>query len=523
MKHGHDASGEVLGALRGGWAATGAGLALALVAAAALGAGCDALTGGGGGGSEGTDTLAPDSGVDTSVADSAGAADASAGDSGVGDTAPVGCTPGCKPWQTCVGSACKAKSCTDEAACNTGAGPDDPQHWCVKGVCRAWQCEDDADCGEGNKCNDKTFRCYKAQTGCAFDAQCVDDKVCTDDTCDKDTGACKHTPVTGCCETAADCDDGVACTVDSCTKAKCAFTAKQGCCTSDGECADSSACTVDTCKDGACVFTKKPNCCEADGACDDGVDATTDACVKGACVHKLAGMPTTCSSDAACVGTACAKGTCVSGTCSWAQVAGKSCCTTDAACASDTACKVDACVGFVCETSAAKGSGTHLWARFDTATTPGWTVQKGNSVAWFHTSDLLSFAGPRGLRYGVPGKKSWSGGFPNKGTATGPALKVPAQGKLTFQVFFDGEPSAGVHQFGARVVDAAGKATEVWTKNADLKGNTAGKWVTATADLAKWSGQTVKVQLWFDVAVSFPKEAGFGLVIDELRVSGSCP
>ena len=105
---------------------------------------------------------------------------------------------------------------------------------------------------------------------------------------------------------------------------------------------------------------------------------------------------------------------------------------------------------------------------------------------------------------------------------TGPIFTVPNQAKLTFYVYFDGEPGAGVHLFGLKVVEDA-KTTSVWTKNDDLKGNTGGAWKVASVDLGKFSGKKVRLQWWFDVAVQFPKEDGHGLAIDEMRVVGACP
>lgn len=447
------------------------------------------------------------------------------------DAGPTTCEPSCKPWQACdlatpSGPKCVKKTCKTSAECNAKGGPaaGDPEHWCLQGGCVAWECAKDTDCGSGEKCNSKTYRCYAATTGCAYDAQCVDDKVCTDDTCDKDSGKCSHKPVKGCCESNKDCDDGVSCTDDLCKKGSCQFVSKQGCCTSDAQCADSSPCTTDTCKGGACVFTPLKNCCQGSGGCDDGIDATDDSCTKNLCVHKLAGMPTTCKGDADCAGTVCAKGACVGGACSWSQTPGSAaCCEKDAQCATDKTCMADTCTGFVCKSSPVKGTGTHVWHRFEETQLKGWKLTKNNSVAWFHTSDLLSYGGKRGLRYGVPGKKTWSGGFPNKGSVRSDSVTVAkTAATLRFQVFFDGEPGAGVHQFGARIVDAAGKTTDVWTKNKNLKGNSAGKWIQADISLAQWAGKTVKIELWFDVAVKFPKEDGYGLIIDELRVLGAC-
>ncbi|MCO4763660.1 MAG: hypothetical protein KC502_19265 [Myxococcales bacterium] len=464
--------------------------------------------------------------ITDSADDQSAVPDATEVDDG-GDVAPVGCDPTCNPWQVCADGVCGTKDCVDHPGCNAVGGPTAayPEHWCVKGKCAAWQCADDSDCAGDDKCNLNTYRCYTPQTGCAYDAQCIDDKVCTDDTCDKATGACKHKVVKGCCADDKSCDDGVKCTVDKCTKGTCSHQSAKGCCQSDAECADSSACTTDTCKAGSCFFAKKPGCCTGSGSCDDGLDATVDACKSNLCVHTLASGPGSCKTNADCQGNACAKGACVAGQCSWTQTSGGStCCVSDGQCASDTACVVDACLLLQCKATPVAGTGTHAWHHFDDASLTGWTVSKGNGAAWFHGSDLLTYAGKRALRYGVPGSKTWSGGFPNKGTATSAAFKVPkSDASLQFQVFFDGEPGAGVHQFGVRVADAKGQTTEVWTKNLNLKGNTAGKWVQGVAKLGSWAGQTIKIQVWFDVAVNFPKETGFGFVLDEMRLFGGCP
>ena len=64
---------------------------------------------------------------------------------------------------------------------------------------------------------------------CADAADCDDGKACTTDTCD--AGACQHAAVPGCqsCSTAADCNDGNPCTDDSCSSGVCAYSAVPNC------------------------------------------------------------------------------------------------------------------------------------------------------------------------------------------------------------------------------------------------------------------------------------------------------
>lgn len=98
----------------------------------------------------------------------------------------------------------------------------------------------------------------------------------------------------GACEADRDCDDGVACTLDSCTDGECERRAEDslcddsnpctvGSCDADDGCsfeglADGSDCrnsanTPGTCQDGDCQVE-----CEEDADCDDGVECTVDSC-----------------------------------------------------------------------------------------------------------------------------------------------------------------------------------------------------------------------------------------------------
>src|SRR5206468_8102373 len=96
---------------------------------------------------------------------------------------------------------------------------------------------------------------------------CPADTQCTDNFCDPaksngvQLGVCSST------DTSGRCDDGVACTTDTCD-------AVNGCQHSpnNGACDDGVACTTDTCTAQGCQHS--PN----NGARDDGVPCTTDTC-----------------------------------------------------------------------------------------------------------------------------------------------------------------------------------------------------------------------------------------------------
>ncbi len=176
------------------------------------------------------------------------------------------------------------------------------------------------------------------------------------------------------CTTSTDCDDGVACTIDSCSKGRCANTPNDGSCEDLGPC-KASTCTSTgcesenvqngtTCTDpvsgntGMCVAGACSTSCVADAQCDDGIDCTVDtcdtdtgvcnaptfddsvcddgmsctvdACAATGCTNALAPDDTACTIAGGAAGT-CNAGVCVTG------------CTGDAECDDGIDCTVDAC------------------------------------------------------------------------------------------------------------------------------------------------------------------------------------
>jgi hypothetical protein len=107
---------------------------------------------------------------------------------------------------------------------------------CVNGECTTVP----VNCDDGNACTTDT--CDVAQGGCVHtDVNCDDGDACTTDSCDPATG-CVHTPIS--------CDDGNACTEDSCDPAV-------GCVHTPIKCDDGDPCTEDRCDPASgCVFTQ---------------------------------------------------------------------------------------------------------------------------------------------------------------------------------------------------------------------------------------------------------------------------
>ncbi len=132
-----------------------------------------------------------------------------------------------------------------------------------------------------------------AATGsaCTTAADCDDGNACTTDSCD--AGACTYATIADCvpCTTAADCDDRNPCTTDTCSaNGVCEHVAQEGCipCATAADCDDRNPCTTDACgAAGSCQISAIPGCqrCDTAADCDDGNPCTTDGCTGGVCGH----------------------------------------------------------------------------------------------------------------------------------------------------------------------------------------------------------------------------------------------
>lgn len=159
------------------------------------------------------------------------------------------------------------------------------------------------------------YQCESAPTACT--GGCDDGDACTTDTCQ--SGQCAHltascgdgtvcSPLSGECIPApcrgtADCDDGNLCTTESCEFGVCRFR--------DTQCEVGSVCNA---ADGQCVVVEHPDCPEG---CDDSNPATLDYCEAGICQHTqpvscgagTALNPETGECESAVVDPACQEGT----------------------------------------------------------------------------------------------------------------------------------------------------------------------------------------------------------------------
>ncbi len=275
----------------------------------------------------------------------------------------VGCRPGesvdCDDGLDCTDDGCNALDgscyhlpvhtrCSDGDACN-GGETCDVTRGCVAGTpvdcgdgvaCTADSCDRvtggcshtpvDADCNDGVFCNGDEV-CHLTR-GCVAGTPptCSDGVACTDDACNPATGTCVNTPVDARCDdgqlcngaerclgmagcqpgTAPTCDDGLACTVDTCDPAaaggagRCVNTPPDA----DGDTYAPISCLGTDCNDSDSAI--RPGAAERCNAIDDDCDTSTDetfACIRGSTGACTVG---TCSGSRIC-SSSCVWGTCV--------------------------------------------------------------------------------------------------------------------------------------------------------------------------------------------------------------------
>ncbi len=152
----------------------------------------------------------------------------------------------------------------------TGEAPADPVEEDGPRDTLGMVCATDADCDNGVYC-DGTERCPYGFCQPGARVLCDDGAACTLDSCNEDTDGCDHAV------DASACDDANPCTVDGCD------TAANACTHEETACDDANECTLDTCdtSTGDCNHAATPS------ACDDSNGCTADSCDETTCVHLL--------------------------------------------------------------------------------------------------------------------------------------------------------------------------------------------------------------------------------------------
>jgi hypothetical protein len=209
----------------------------------------------------------------------------------VNNTIPCDDGSSCTTGDRCASGLCIGTplNCDDGKACTTDSC--NPATGCVR-------TNNTLPCNDGLYCNG-TDTCSTGTCGVHAGNPCASGAVCAR-TCNETTHSCVFDP------NGTPCDDGNPITSnDACSNGVCVGS---GGCVANADCDDGNACTTDTCNltTHACTNTNNTNTCS-----DDGNLCTSDVCSAGACTHPLKGNGTACDDGNACTQTA----TCQSGTC----------------------------------------------------------------------------------------------------------------------------------------------------------------------------------------------------------------
>ena len=195
------------------------------------------------------------------------------------------CTPG-TPLSCDDGVACTEDSCSPGTGCvvATDDGNCDDGNPCTSGACAPTGCTqanapDTTTCmlgGNSGQC--QTGSCV---IGCAGDGDCDDGVACTADSCDLSTGSCRNVTAD------AACDDGIGCTTDTCTASGCQNAPAAA------ACSDGNSCTTNMCTATGCTATNV-----ADGVpCTDG-SSDAGLCSSGTCSVECTGAADCADGDA---------------------------------------------------------------------------------------------------------------------------------------------------------------------------------------------------------------------------------
>ena len=302
-------------------------------------------------------------------------------------------------------------------------------------------------CDDGDACTTDT--CLGA-AGCDFTPlACDDGDLCTTDGCD---------PATGCTHPVLSCDDEDPCTDDSsCDPATgCVNAAIDGCCIDAGGCDDEDACTVDGCDTElhTCSHTPVQDalCCNVADDCD----------------HP----------DPLCTSVSCLDSQCVVG---W--VGGAGCCVSDP-------------YGF----SFDLGPEGFTWQNIPAFA--GWGWSDAQTAMHFGDADAGNYDfGP-----------AWASLFSPPLT-----LQPDVTSVLSFAAWLDVEADLLDDTLDVNV-HVGGEVFHVWGKAAVSALQT---WATHEVDLSQWAGETVVIEWMFD-SLDSDANTGEGVYVDDVSITVTC-
>lgn len=222
----------------------------------------------------------------------------------VPDSPPSDCiVPGTETSGVCVKGVCSVlcvadDDCNDGDPCNgvetcSPSSSDADSRGCVKG--QQLSCED------GVGCTVDTCQPYVGCTHTATDSLCNDNLSCTADTCNPTSG-CVFTPVNSRCDNGLYCDGP-----ETCAPTAPGHNTSTGCLAgSVPDCNDGMDCTIDSCSNeqGKCLHVATNSICDNGIYCDGSETCAPDNPNRNA-KGCIAGPPVTCANDVPCAAHVC--------------------------------------------------------------------------------------------------------------------------------------------------------------------------------------------------------------------------
>lgn len=325
------------------------------------------------------------------------------------------------------------------------------------------------------------------------------------------------------CSSAAECDDHIPCTEESCDQGSCAYTLSEHCCTSDVECDDFDACTHDLCRDGGCehVPSANPLCCNTDADCDDKNACTDDSCIKNLCKHTIASIVGCCKADSECNDDdKCTKDLCQDFHCVHIMV----CCLSDSDCDDhDDVCTQDFCINGKCVFKPTGKPGccnpTIASFDFDSGSDESWSFTPlTEGVGWHIVTNGDSVSMPGSLYYGNPDTWNYAGGYYyNDGVATSDQIELPAALpiSLSFMLSMQTDPYSWDDLYVYVTSEGLPEVTvyNTWKSFKSFE--------KVTLDISAWAGRTIRLKFEF-IAWDGGAYGGKGAFIDDIAITTSC-
>jgi hypothetical protein len=337
---------------------------------------------------------------------------------------------------------------------------------------------------------------------------------------------------TGCCGAVADCDDGNACSTDTCgptalssNQPICAHKQQADCCSSSGDCDDGKPCTLDLCPvaGGKCTYNALPECCATGADCDDDNTCTIDHCPKAGatCQHT----DTCCKTDGECVSDdACLKGACTGGECTFIST----CCIGNAECDDFNPCTVDSCSDGKCVLTPSLLPGCcspEPWVATFGSGLEGWTSDPPVAgLSWSAAPFPFDEGGKKGdggAVLGIPGSSMTGVVGSNYVNLKSPDITLPPGQDMTFsfKTKFDLSYKSTSQNVTAYIYHE-GKLTTLGA----LTYGTSGKegWQAYSKDVSAMSGQTFQIHLRGRVYGFGSGTSGTGIWVDDVKFATSC-